>query len=73
MLSPKYFLLNIWPEAGCPVIISTEMFGPVLVIKYVVLLNETRISAVFDMVIFPTRSVTFPRYQEEQYADLLVN
>ena len=27
-------------------IISTEMFGPVLVIKYVVLLNETRISAV---------------------------
>ena len=56
--------LNIWPEAGCPVTISSEIFGSYFGNCNTLLAQQTRKVHFLDMVTFPFRSVTFPRYQQ---------
>ena len=66
MLSPSCLILNIWPEAGCEVMISSEIFGSVLVIIIRCSVQRTKAVQFSGMVIFPTCSVTFPRHQRER-------
>ena len=66
MLSQNSLTLNILPAARCPMIISPEILGSDFGNCNTLFSSTNQNSTVLDMVTFPTRSVTFPRYHRTE-------